>query len=180
MSEGTFNPDASIHYQMDAVVNMQASLMNEEMVNSLGLIKVSDAMQYAGGNELLNMYDIYDNSSDAKSHLTIQYANGLNGQAGAQTANGATYTNWIVDVNVYTFKAPGWGSTGHNEETSAAASVEQEYSQMITTSEKSISSAFQQMISQDKQSENGLSSYAQNGFLAEKNNGANLMASNLG
>jgi len=179
MTEGTFNPDASMHYQMDAVMNMQASLMNEEMANSLGLIKVSDAMQLAGGNELQVMYEIYDNNSSAKSHLTIEYAIAINGQ-GMQTANGSTYTNWFVVHDVYTFKAPGWGSTGHNEETSAAASVEQEYSQMITTSEKSISSAFQQMISQDNQSENGLSSYAQNGFLAEKNNGANLMASNLG
>src|SRR5210317_1137968 len=108
MSEGTINPDASMHYQMDAVVNMQANQMKEEMANSLGLMKVSDAMQYAGVSELEIMYEIYDNSSHAKSHLTIDYAGAINGQ-GMQTANGSAYTKWFVVYDVYTFKAPGWG-----------------------------------------------------------------------
>ncbi|QVL55462.1 MAG: hypothetical protein KFB95_09180 [Simkaniaceae bacterium] len=176
MSEGTFNPDASMHYQMDAVMNMQASLMNEEMVNSLGLIKVSNAMQEVGSSELSAMYHIYNDTID-EWHIT--YAATL-GKENQNTTNGGVYTKWFVEYDKYSFKDPGWGSTGANEETSAVASVEQEYCQMITTSEKSISSAFQQMISQDKQSENSLSSFAQNGFLAQKSYSANLMASNLG
>ena len=172
MSEGTFNPDASMHYQMDAVVNMQASLMNEEMVNSLGLIKISNAMQKEGIEELQVIQGIY---SDAKTQLEIQEAIGI-----TAIHNTSGDTIYVLLFNDENFSAPGWGSTGHNEETSAAASVEQEYSQMITTSEKSISQAFQQIISQGKQSDNSLASFVQNGVLAEKNNGANLMASNLG
>ena len=177
MTEGTFNPDASMHYQMDAVMNMQASLMNEEMVNSLGLLKVSNALQDAGSQELSVMWDIYATGS-GHSGIGVGIPTIVSGVL--YTQNGAAYTNYTLEVTYYQFKAPGWGSTGHNEETSAAASVEQEYSQMITTSEKSISQAFQQIISQGKQSDNSLASFVQNGVLAEKNNGANLMASNLG
>ena len=176
MSEGTFNPDASMHYQMDAVMNMQASLMNEEMVNSLSLIKISDAMQDAGTHEFGILCSIY---STGKTEFQLTYAVSIYASP-KSLGGGVTCTLWLIAEDMRVIKAPGWGTTGAIEETSAAASIEQEYSQMITTSEKSISSAFQQMISQDKQSENGLSSYAQNGFLAEKNNGANLMASNLG
>lgn len=178
MAEGTFNPDASMHYQMDAVISMQTSLMNEEMVNSVSLLKVTGMMQGAGVNELWEMEAIYASGTGYPSSLYINYANNIVPVYTTYYAN--TVVGYTIEHNEYTFKAPGWGSTGDNEETSAAASVEQEYSQMITTSEKSISSAFQQMISQDNQSVEGLSSFAQNGFLAQKSYSANLMASNLG
>jgi hypothetical protein len=176
MSEGTFNPDASMHYQMDAVMNMQASLMNEEMVNSLGLLKVSNALQDAGIQEVFMMWDIY---ATGFSHSDIGVGIPTIVRVTFST-QGGTYTYYTLEGTYYQFQAPGWGSTRANEETSAAASVQQEYFQMVTTSEKSISQAFQQMISQDKQGDNSLSSFAQNGFLAQKSYNANLMASNLG
>lgn len=160
MSEATFNPACSQIYAIEAANNMMFALINEETQVAGSMNVASERLQEMGQDQLVAMKNIYS----GEGTYTLEYMTiGFTGEN----------DSLVVNVKIYTYSDPGWGSTDDNDETQAVTQVASQYYEMIQNGYQS----FDQMGSSEEQ-QSSQNSMAMSSFASDQS-GNNTYAANL-